>query len=117
MKFKQTANDACISIGKFQYVDITFNYRGIWRLSVKGVRIGYFRTKRLAKKAWRKIEKEQTVYKGGDPELLKKYQSGDFVVYWEHPRGGLRLIPPWEAPISNSRVSCDSYIFTVKKKC
>lgn len=62
MKFKQTANDACISIGKFQYVDITFNFRGIWRLSVKGNHIGYFRTKRLAKKAWRKIERLKASY-------------------------------------------------------
>jgi hypothetical protein len=61
MKFKQTANDVCIRLersptGGFQYVDITFNFRGVWRLGVKGNRIGYFRTKRLAKKAWRKIE-------------------------------------------------------------
>lgn len=63
----------------------------------------------------KEIEKEQTIYKGSDPELLKKYQSGDFNVYWEHPRGG--MIPPWKAPICNARVSHGSYIFTVKKRC
>jgi hypothetical protein len=61
MKYKQTANDVCITLGEFQYVDIVFNYRGIWRLSVRGTHIGYFRTKRLAKKMWRVIESQNKV--------------------------------------------------------
>lgn len=49
---KQPANDVCISLGNHEYIDVIWSeVRFSWCVIVKGVSLGYFSTRRRAKKA------------------------------------------------------------------
>ena len=49
------SNDYCLFLGEHAYADIIFNGpRNKWRLIIRNRHVGFFKTKRLAKKQMKK---------------------------------------------------------------
>lgn len=48
---KQPANDVCRVLAANEYLDVVWRSRGRWLAMVRGRRIGYWPTRRRAKKA------------------------------------------------------------------